>query len=426
MTSPEPSWVAPLREAVAGASRPGVEVARGSAPGLLAADTSYALTSALFTALIIAATLFRAQVGQPELDLIAVLLRTASLAFAVRTTFAVGATVQRILRDRSAAEHALAWSSEGLFHRTPREEHWVARGDVLGLATPEQPARRTRDDSLRPLFVVLRPTGQPAYWELPPYFASSASILLARLERWLGPRGRGDDPPVPTEAAEQRYLRAARGTPSPGDVVVPEGFGYRRRAPFGTLLALVFVADAVHSAGPYRERLIPAAGAAALLACSALVLWFAWMRRRRAARLGIALLLTPEELLVRGRHGVVSVPWTQLTRSEVRARLAWSPFIGAYTVRVLWFSAADGSETPFDGAFVGVPPEVVASLAEAYREGRVGDASDEGGTPPSHGSGAGGGSSATLGTTASPTSATDPSRSIENPRADSALRSTES
>ena len=94
MKSSEPSWVTPLRESVAGASRPGVEVARGSPPGLLAADTSYALTSALFTALVIAATRFRAQVGQAELDLIAVLLRTASVAFAVRTAFAIGALVQ--------------------------------------------------------------------------------------------------------------------------------------------------------------------------------------------------------------------------------------------------------------------------------------------------------------------------------------------
>jgi hypothetical protein len=206
-------------------------------------------------------------------------------------------------------------------------------------------------------------------------------------------------------------------------VVVPEGFGYRRRAPFGVLLALVFVADAVHSAGPYRERLLPAASAAALLAFAALLAWFAWMRRRRAARLGIALLFTPEELLLRGRHGVVSTPWSQLARAEVESRLAWSPFLGSYVVRVLTFTAIDSSQVPFDAAFLGVPPEVVATLAEAYREGLPASeaASADDSTPASQGSGAGGGNSGTLATAATASSSTLPSRDSEKRAADAAL-----
>jgi hypothetical protein len=291
---------------------------------------------------------------------------------------------------------------------------------------------------LSPLLVIARPRQDIVYWSLPPYFAADAEILRARLARAfkLDTSASDLDLVPPALAPEPRYQRAAHGKLEHGEVRVPEGFGYRLRAPYGVLLALVFVFDAVLGAGPLRARIWPTAMLGSALAIAALFGWFYWMRTRRAVRLGMAMLLTPEELLLRGKHGAISVPWTQLAGAEVTAKLAWSPLVGSYLVRVLWFATLDGARMPFDGAFLGVPPEVVAQLAEAYRAGSLAVSRVEGplasttaDTPASdaQGSGGGGGISGNDGSTVTPSSTTSPSREMENRSADAALgRSNES
>ncbi|HEY6877135.1 MAG TPA: hypothetical protein VI299_03910 [Polyangiales bacterium] len=381
---------APLREAAAGRAVPGVEVVRGSPPGLLGADAIHALTSLMMAALVIAATVLRTGLAHPSFDLILLLLRTASVAFVLRAAIAIALWARRVATDARAHEHVLAWSDEGLLYVRPHaREQFIARTDVLALVVPEQLAQRGAR-SLRPLYVVGRP---PHSVCLPPYFAVDSELLAARLRRWCGalPERAADFAP-PAEGPEDRYTRAARGKLHDGEVPVPEGVGYRLRAPYGVLLALLFVIDAVRVAGP---RLYPAAFASALLGPCALLGWFMWMRRRRATRLGMAMLLTPEELLVRGPHGAVSLPWPQLASVEVVARQAWSPFVGRFLVRSLWFHARDGTTMLFDAAFLGWPPEIIAAQAEGYRTGRLA----------SQGSGAGGGISGSSGATTSAHSA---------------------
>jgi hypothetical protein len=351
---------------------------RGAPPGLIAGDAVQALVSLMMAALVIAATVLRSNLAQ-GFDLILLLLRTASVAMVLRALIALWRWLARLRKDGRAQEHMLAWSEQTLRYAHPEGRSELPRDDVVAIVLPEQVR-----GSLQNLYVVGRP---PVFWELPPYF--NAELLAARLRRWRGTLQAS--PPTfsaPSEGPEERYTRAARGQLRAGEVAVPEGTGYRLRAPYGVVLALVFVVDAVLHAGP---RLLPAASASALLAPLALGLWFAWMRRRRKVRLGMALLLTPEELLVRGPHGAVSLPWTQLASVEVAVRQAWSPFVGRYLVRSLWFQALDGTTMQFDGAFLGWPAEVIAAQAEAYRTG----------TLASQGSGGGGGISGTDGVTTS-------------------------
>jgi len=446
MNSPPP-WVSVLREAAEGrgSSAPersvfdgktdgransGVELVRGTPPGLLASDAIHALTSTLLAALVIAAALLRTRLSVGPFDLIALLLRTASVAFALRSAIAIVRCTARVVRDGHAPEHVLVWSHDGLYWRAPGRERWLARADILAFVVPEERVVRGASVALAPLLVVARPSPEIVYWSLPAYFAVDAEILRARLARSFKREPAGDVPLAPPALApEQRYQRAAAGKLAPGEVRVPEGTGYRLRAPFGVLLALVFVIDAVLGAGPLRARIWPTALLAIALAVVALFGWFFWMRTRRAVRLGLAMLLTPEELLLRGKHGTLSVPWTQLAGAEVSAKLAWSPLVGSYLVRVLWFATLDGARMPFDGAFLGVPPEVVAQLAEAYRAGSLADD----GAPASdaasdfHGSGGGGGISGSDGSTVTPSSETSPSRASSKRSADAELgRSNES
>ncbi|HEX5661297.1 MAG TPA: hypothetical protein VFX59_29110 [Polyangiales bacterium] len=357
---------------------------RGSPPGLLAGDAVQAMVSVMMAGLVIAATVLRSRLAHAGFDLILLLLRTASVAMVLRALIALWRWLARIGRDSRAHTYSLAWSDEELRYGT----RTMRRDDVIGIVLPEQIAQRGAV-SLQPLYVVGRP---PEFWELPHYF--NAELLAARLKRWRGtPAATPPDFTPPSEGPEQRYTRAAHGQLRVGEVAVPEGTGYRLRAPYGVVLALVFVIDAVLHAGP---RLLPAASAAALLAPASIGLWFLWMQRRRKVRLGMAMLLTPEELLVRGPHGAVSLPWTQLQSVEVATRQAWSPFVGRYLVRSLWFQALDGTTMQFDGAFLGWPPEVIAAQAEGYRTG----------TLASQGSGGGGGISGTDGTITSALSAT--------------------
>lgn len=423
----EPSWVAALRLATRGKAQPGIEVAHGRAPALLAADAVEALTSTLLAALVIAAATLRSDLSEGRFDLIALLLRSAAVAFVVRASIAQVRLARRLVRQRSATRAVLAWSAQGMYESVDGQQRWVAREEVVALALPEERVVRGASVSLKPLYLVLRSQREPRHWQLAPYYAERAEILQARLARWLGPQGGGEaEHEPPTSAPEERYLRAAAGQLGVDELIVPEGRGYLLRAPYAVLLALVFVADAVRMAGAERARVLPAALLAALLAPCALIAWFVWLRSRRSSRLGLALLLTPEELLVRGRHGVLSLPWTQLAQVEVATRLAWSPFVGGFLVRTLLLSALDGTTVQLDGSFLGTPPEVVAALAKVYREGRY-RGGPAGGTAASHGSGGGGGSSAREGTTTSARSHSSPSARSESDRAAAALgRSSES
>jgi hypothetical protein len=240
---------------------------------------------------------------------------------------------------------------------------------VLAVVATEKPESRTVPLRDEPLHLVLKPRQGLRLLAVPPYFAANQEILEARLGRWLArdevaPATRFDPPPG---YPEERYLRIAQGTLAAGELSIPEGLGYRMRAPYGVLLGCFFAFDAVRAAGPLGGALIPGAVAACSLALAFLVGWLAWMNRRRKSRLGIAMALTREELLLRGSAGTVSVPWGQLVATEVSVRLAWSPFFGSYPTRSLLLGTSDGERIAFDGGFLGVPAEVVAALCESYR-----------------------------------------------------------
>src|SRR4051812_45046540 len=95
MNSPPP-WVRALRavadgqtgSGVTSRANAGVELVRGTPPGVLASDAIHALTSTLLAALVVAAAVLRTRLSVGPFDLIALLLRTASVAFVLRATIA--------------------------------------------------------------------------------------------------------------------------------------------------------------------------------------------------------------------------------------------------------------------------------------------------------------------------------------------------
>jgi hypothetical protein len=370
--SEEPVWLNELREAARGGARGAdVEVLPGARPRWFDADTGRALSGGLLAAFVVAAAIFRARLsGGPGFDLIGLTLRVAGAAFLLRACLSVALLIRRGVRESEARAATLVLGPEGLWLGVGGAEHWVAKSDVIGLALPEPVEQGSTPAAQAPLDVVLKSaTGAPRTLAIPPYFAANQDILLARMNRWLGhalaePATRFD-PPLPDP--EGRYRRIAQGSSEAGELRIPEGFGYLSRAPYGVLLGCLFAFDALGNAGPLHARLLPGVLAACALALAFLAGWFVWMNGRRKSRLGIAMALTRQELLLRGKAGVIGIPWGQLAQIEVDARLTWSPFFGSYPVRVLVLNTTDGDRMLFDGGFLGVPADVVRVLCEAYR-----------------------------------------------------------
>jgi hypothetical protein len=363
-------WDEPLLRATRGSAQTGVETLAGARPSLLNAQTASALTSAVLAAFVCLAARFRSELAAGQLDLIASVLRTAALAFVVRAVIDVLRSAHAIWRDRAAPGAMLALGTSGLYLRVGTHEESVPRDAVLGVSAAEPLPSRTLPVRPAPLLLTLRPeAGRPRVLILPPYFAQTTEIALARLTRWWssGERSPAPSARAPADEPEAHYERAARGQLEADDVLIPEGRGYLLRAPYTALLGLVFALDVYVSAG--RSRALIATPVLAACALSGLVLaaWFSWIVRRRRSRHGVGMLLTRAELLVRGPHGVLAVPWAQLEHSELKLTARWSPFVGPYAARILTLSTSSGERMIFDRAFLGLPLEVIETLCRHYR-----------------------------------------------------------
>ena len=105
--------------------------------------------------------------------------------------------------------------------------------------------------------------------------------------------------------------------------------------------------------------------------CLAIVPLLYWLAARRdlAASKGIALLLTPAELLFRTRSGVHRVPWSQIAKLHVASRTVWTFLQGSHASRSLLIERKDAEPVRVAETFLGVPLEVVIALGDGYRKG---------------------------------------------------------
>jgi hypothetical protein len=99
--------------------------------------------------------------------------------------------------------------------------------------------------------------------------------------------------------------------------------------------------------------------------------WLLLTRREMAARRGVALVLTPAEVLTRTRAGVQRVRWSEVGRLDLRSRRAWSILLGPHDARSFVIQRRDGDGIAFPEALLGVPAEVVLGLCEGYRRGAL-------------------------------------------------------
>lgn len=373
MSEVEASWVARAEAALGGRPTEGVEVLEGQPPPVLDPIGVRAVLALPMAAFVWGAAVFRETVAESSFDPMALLLRLVALGLSVRAVVLGAVLVRRLRAASRRAGHRLALTDEGLLLRTPAGDFAVARGDVLAVKEhgvwQDKGTRRWVD-----VYVVTRPESGRTHLALPPFFERTPGVLAERLMRWLGaPLEVHAITAQPAELASKLYEGVARGERPPGVSVVEHGRGWLRRGPYATvLLGVVLLEGLLRLPDETRARLGLLTPSLLVLALVVVPLWWlAATRRHVAPRKGIALVLTPAELLLRTRGGVHRVRWSNVTRIELSSRRVWSLLEGAHAARTLVIHDREGGTVRYAEAFLGAPAEVVMALCDAYRKGWI-------------------------------------------------------
>jgi hypothetical protein len=372
------NWIEAASAALQGGPTEGVEVdvLPRAQPPLLDANGVRALLSPFIAAFLWAATLFRETQVHHALDPLSLLFRVLALALSVRALRLLIELSAKLRVRLAAARYALALTPEGLLFRSPDGDVVVPREHVLDVRArgdwAGKSARRWAD-----VYVVTHPDSTRFYLALPPLFERTPGILAETLMRWRG--APADVPPADTESPEPEPLatklweRAARREPTPGVVAIRHGSAWLQRGPYASVLLGIAMLDGFLRM-PAESRALLSQGPAQLLAAALVCIplgWIVFTRASLASRQGLAMVLTPAELLVRSRAGLQRIAWSNVTRSEVQARTTWSILQGAHEARALVVHRKDAPAIQCSEAFVSTPVEVIAALCDAYRKGMV-------------------------------------------------------
>ncbi len=348
----------------------GEEVLEGHAPPILEGDGMRGLLAPMVAAVAWAGAVFREMVTGP-VDPLALFMRLFAIGLTVRALFLLGGLVSRLRLALSARRARLVLTRDGLYARLPHGETAMPRPEILA-ATERGSWQGRSGRRFAPVYVV-GSSEAPLFVELPPIFEDTPGILAERIMRWLGPR-EGDEAPVfpePKGLASKTYDDAANGIKEPGVLVVKHGDRWLRRGPYASVLLAAAVIDGwlrapteLHDAlGPW-----PVIGAAAL-AVIVPIGWVLFSRREIAPRRGVAMVITPAELLLRTRAGVLRTRWQRLLRTTIDEKNAWSVLEGFHRARALVLKRREDEPIRYDEAFLGVPAEVAQVLIDAYRRG---------------------------------------------------------
>jgi hypothetical protein len=375
------NWIRAAEAALEGRPSEGiaVDVVPGNAPALLDASGVRALVSPFLAGFMWAAAVFRETQAHQTLDPLALLFRVLALALSLR---ALRLLIQlsgrlRVWLARASKRYALALTPEGLLFRSPRGDVVVSRAEILDLREHSgdwggKSGRRWAD-----VYVITHPDSGRLFVALPPVFERTPGVLAETLMRW---RGALEPPPEAARAAEtpeslasKLWERVAQGERIPGVAGIHHGSAWLQRGPYASILLGIAVLDGFLRL-PASARIQVSLGPALLLAAVLVVVpvgWIVFTRASLAARQGLALVLTPAELLVRTRAGVQRVAWSSVTRTEVQSRTTWSILQGAHETRQLVVHRKGEPSIQCGEAFLNVPAEVVAGLCDAYRKGSM-------------------------------------------------------
>lgn len=335
-----------------------------------------ALLALPMAVIVIAVVVLRPGSSSP-FDALGLLLRLVAYLFSVRAVIGMIVLGRRVLLALRARSYALVIGDAGLVLRTPESTRVVRRDDIVGIA--ERGHWRGRGARrFAPVYVALRPGAGPTHLELPPIFEDSPGVLAERLMRWRGPLPEERAPAAvdPNVIASLVYEQAAAGAVPADTTAIRHGWQLLAQGPYATMLLAVALLDGYLRMG-HLDRLVLGWGPIVWLGVAFVLVpiaWFLVVWREVGPRRGLALVMTPAELLIRTRRGLTRVPWSEVAKIDIESRTAWSVVLGQMERRQICFErrGEDVSRIRYDEQFLGAPAEVVEALANAYRKGRVG------------------------------------------------------
>jgi hypothetical protein len=278
-------------------------------------------------------------------------------------------------------------------YRTPDMDLALPREDILEVRERgrwrDRGGRRFAD-----VYVVTQPRSGRLFVALPPVFERTPGVLAERLMRWLGapepadsdaeaeadaqqtavdPQPTATDSSTPQPLASELWERVAQGERPAGVTAIQHGSAWLQRGPYASvLLGLAVLEGFVRLPAATREKVdvtVPLVLVAALIVVP--IGWLLITRTQLKARRGLAAILTPTELLLRTRAGVLRVAWKSVQRIEIDSRAAWSLLLGAHEARTLIVRRKSAPPLQYHESFIGVPLEVLTALCDAYRKSRL-------------------------------------------------------
>jgi hypothetical protein len=326
-------------------------------------------------------------------------LRVLALALSVRALIALHGLWGRLRVRAALRRYALALTDDGLLYRSPRGDIVVAREHVLD-AREDGDWRERSGRRWAEVHVITTPEAGRTHVSLPPVFLATSGVLAERLMRWIAqtPCEREPFPDAPQQLPSKLWERLLAGERPRGVTVLRHGRNWLQRGPYVSILLGLAVLSGYLRVSPQARAAIGVVGPLALAVALGLVplAWALLMRRQIQVRGGIALVLTPEEALMRTRAGIHRVRWQSVTAVEAYSRTTWSLLRGATRERSLLLRRSGDDDVRYEEAFLGVPLEVAMAQCETYRRAAArGTQGMSDVTDTSKGSGAGGGMSGT-------------------------------
>ncbi len=382
------SWVERAEKALAGGgSGDDVTVLRGQRPLVLDAEGMRAVAAPLLAAVVWAAAVFREVMAGTPIDPIAFGLRVVALGLTLRVLL-VGARMLRRFEIWSAAKRcALVLTPEGLLYRGPEVDVAIPREQVVGVVEHGRWQERSAGRRFSPVYVVTDPESGRTHLALPPIFDDTPGRLAERLMRWRGGWEEREDHEHPPahELASKVYDEAAAGRPPEGAAVLRHGLGWIRKGPYLVVLLTIAAVEGLARGGPRVWSAIdPAVGGGLFAVLLLVIVRWLWMERRDIApQKGLSMLLTPAELLIRTRGGMLRARWRDVASASVASKRSWSVLEGMHEARQLVISRRGDGPIRYDEPYLGAPVEVAQILVEAYRTGRLPSGDRPSGAQPS-------------------------------------------
>lgn len=366
-------WIEESRRAAQGAPRNGFEVLRGSWPPVLDGDGVRGVFVPLLGVVAGLGAYFRMLLGHDGFDPIALILLVLSVGLLARGSILFVQLAERLRIAFRARSSALVLSKDGLFFTDGQNEQTIERTSIVSILESGMWQSRRGGNRWSPIYIV-GSTADALLLTLPPIFEEGSGVVAERLMRWQGVRYLPEEVvhEAPAALASQVYDDASRGIVSEGTLVIRHGNGWLARGPYASLVLAIAIGLAMAALPSEALAAVwPLTVAAIAIAVIAPFLWIAMKRREISVRRGLAMVLTPAEVLMRTRAGVHRAAWPKLQRTSIDQKRAFSLLGGMHMAKILVLKRKDDTPIRYEEAYLGMPVEVAQVLIDAYRRGEL-------------------------------------------------------